>query len=87
MQSYLISDQCFSGFEGSSINLNLQPIYKQHILTATKVHCLRVCVCLYIQYTHCARETISELIGQKIAKTNPGSENENYVFCQVEIRE
>lgn len=61
MQFYQIPDQCFSGFEDSSVSLYLQPIYKQHILTAIiKVQCL--CACLYTQCVHCVRETVSEVI-------------------------
>jgi len=35
MAFYQTPDQCFSGFEDSSVSLYLQPINKQHILTVT----------------------------------------------------
>lgn len=85
MQFYQIPDQCFSGFEDSSVSLYLQPIYKQHILTATiKVQCL--CACLYTQCVHCVRETVSEVVRCIYVFTDPGSENEDFLYCQVNLR-
>lgn len=91
MQCYQIPDQCFPGFEDSSVNLYLQPIYKQHFPTAAKLRCLRVrCVreraCIYS--VHCVRETISQLIRlihENHQKTDLGSESYALIVCGVEI--
>lgn len=61
MQSYQTPDQCFCGFEDSSVNLYLQPICKQHILTDLLYFRVEIWVSFWY-YKHVRNDCIAQLV-------------------------